>query len=172
MGMDQLLHSFLEAQRARVFEVVEGLSTEQLTRSVLPSGWTVLGMIEHLGGAERHWFQQVALGAADPLPWPDDPADADNSGDSGDDDAFTSGRSPEAVFGFYRDQIARANEVLATVPWDTPPVGDHGQGDTSQITDLRFIVLHLIEETARHLGHLDAARELIDGRTALGQDPL
>ncbi|MDX6280346.1 MAG: hypothetical protein QOH03_1417 [Kribbellaceae bacterium] len=163
MGMDQLLHSFLEAQRARVFEVVEGLAPEQLTKSVLPSGWTVLGMIEHLGGAERHWFQQVALGAADPMPWPDDPAD---------DDAFTTARSPEAVFGFYRDQIARSNEVLAATPWDTAPVGDHGQGDTSQITDLRFIVLHLIEETARHLGHLDAARELIDGRTCLGQDPL
>ena len=40
------------------------------------------------------------------------------------------------------------------------------------MTDLRYIVLHMIEETARHLGHLDAARELIDGRTALGRDPL
>jgi uncharacterized damage-inducible protein DinB len=167
MGMDQLLHSFLQAQRDRVFEVVEGLTPEQLTKVVLPSGWTVLGMIEHLGGAERHWLQQVALGAADPFPWPNDPAD------SGEDDGgFTSARSPEAVFGYYRDQIARSNEVLASVPWDTPPAGDHGQGDTSLITDLRFIVLHLIEETARHLGHLDAARELIDGRTALGQDPL
>ncbi|GAA0947641.1 DinB family protein [Kribbella koreensis] len=163
--MDQQLLTFLEAQRTRVFGVIEGLTPEQLTKPVLPSGWTVLGMVEHLGHAERHWFQQVALGSAAPLPWPDDPADADE-------DAFTSAHSAETVFGFYRDQIARANEVLATVPWGTPPVGDHGHGDTSQITDLRFIVLHLIEETARHLGHLDAARELIDGRTELGQDSL
>jgi uncharacterized damage-inducible protein DinB len=165
MGMDHLLHSFLQAQRDRVFEVAEGLTPDQLTKAVLPSGWTVLGMIEHLGHAERHWFQQVALGSADPLPWPDDPADEN-------DDAFSSAQSPEVVFGFYRDQIARSNEVLGSISWDLPPVGDHGQGDTSLITDLRFIVLHLIEETARHLGHLDAARELIDGRTGMGQDPL
>ncbi|GAA3549839.1 DinB family protein [Kribbella ginsengisoli] len=165
MAMDQQLLTFLEAQRTRVFGVIEGLTPEQLTKPVLPSGWTVLGMVEHLGHAERHWFQQVALGSATPLPWPDDPTEADEN-------PFTSGLSAETVFGFYRDQIARANEVLATVPWDTPPVGDHGHGDTSQITDLRFIVLHLIEETARHLGHLDAARELIDGRTELGQDSL
>ena len=57
------------------------------------------------------------------------------------------------------------------MPLSTPPRGRHGRGD-EQVTDLRFIVLHMIEETARHLGHLDAARELIDGRTGLGQDPL
>jgi hypothetical protein len=165
MSVDRLLISFLEAQRARVLEVVDGLDGRQLATAVLPSGWTPLGMIEHLGHAERHWLQEVALGSADPLPWPDDPPEED-------DGVFDVARSAELVFGFYRDQIARGNEVLASISWDTPPVGDHGQGDTSQITDLRFIVLHLIEETARHLGHLDAARELIDGRTGLGQDPL
>jgi hypothetical protein len=163
--VDRLLNSFLDAQRARALEIVGDLDVRQLATPVLPSGWTPLGMIEHLGHAERHWFQQVALGSADPFPWPDDPAEDDEGG-------FTTPRSPEVVFGFYRDQIDRANAVLASVPWDTPPVGDHGQGDTEQITDLRFIVLHLIEETARHLGHLDAARELIDGRTELGQDSL
>lgn len=162
--VDRLLISFLDAQRARAFEILAGLDARQLATPVLPSGWTPLGMIEHLGCAERHWFQQVALGDADPLPWPDD-ADEEDAG-------FTTPRSPEAVFGFYRDQITRANAVLASLPLSTRPLGDHGQGDTQQITDLRFIVLHLIEETARHLGHLDAARELIDGRTELGQDPL
>jgi hypothetical protein len=165
-GVDRLLVSFLEAQRTRVLEVVDGLDGRQLATPVLASGWTPLGLIEHLGHAERHWFQAVALGSADPLPWPDDAAEDDDDG------GFETARSPEVVFGFYRDQIARANEVLASIPWDTPPAGDHGQGDTSQITDLRFIVLHLIEETARHLGHLDAARELLDGKTGLGQDSL
>jgi uncharacterized damage-inducible protein DinB len=162
MGVDRILKAFLDAQRARVFEVVAGLDAEQLSAAVLPSGWTVAGMIEHLGHAERHWLQEVALGSADPLPWPDDPPEG----------GFVPARSAEQVFAFYRDQIARSNAVLASVSWDAAPVGDHGQGDTAQITDLRFIVLHLIEETARHLGHLDAARELIDGKTGLGQDPL
>lgn len=163
--VDRLLMSFLDAQRARVFEVVAGLDAEQLGKAALPSGWTPLGMVEHLGHAERPWFQQVALGSADPFPWPDDVAEDEDGG-------FTSPHSPEVVLGFYRDQITRSNAVLASVPWDTAPIGDHDQGDTALITDLRFIVLHLIEETARHLGHLDAARELIDGRTGLGQDPL
>jgi hypothetical protein len=62
--------------------------------------------------------------------------------------------------------------VLAAKPLSAPPLGRHNHGDADQATDLRFIVLHMIEETARHLGHLDAARELLDGRTRLGQDDL
>ena len=54
----------------------------------------------------------------------------------------------------------------------TPPVGQHGQGNDEQVTDLRFIVLHMIEETARHLGHLNVARECLDGRVGIGQDDL
>ena len=154
---DSVLLAFLDAQRERVFEVVEGLDQTQLRSAALPSGWTPLELIEHLGHAERHWFQEVLLGAADSLPWPDDPGGTS--------------RSTETVFAFYSGQIARARALVASTPLSTPPRGRHGRGD-ERITDLRFIVLHMIEETARHLGHLDAARELIDGRTGLGQDPL
>ncbi len=156
-GRDELLVSFLAAQRERVFAVVDGLDEDQLRTAALPSGWTPLGLIEHLGHAERHWFQEVALGTADPLR--DEPAGRSSTG-----------LSVESVFAFYRDQIARADEVLRTMPLDTPPRGRHGDGGGRDVTDRRVIVLHMIEETARHLGHLDAARELIDGRTGLGQD--
>jgi uncharacterized damage-inducible protein DinB len=155
-AVDFVLLAFLDAQRDRVFEVVAGLDETQRS-AALPSGWTPLELVEHLGHAERHWFQEVLLGAADPLPWPDEP-----EGTS---------RSTETVFACYRDQIARAHAVVASTPLSTPPRGRHGRGD-EHVTDLRFIVLHMIEETARHLGHLDAARELIDGRTGLGQDLL
>lgn len=159
-AVDGLLVEFLEAQRARVFEVLAGLSEEQLRTSVLPSGWTPLGLVEHLGHAERHWFQQVMQGAADPLPWVDE--------DKDDDGPFSSSRTPERVFEFYRSQIARANAVLASTSFSAAPLGQHGVGP--EPTELRVIVLHLIEETARHLGHLDAARELLDGAVELGQD--
>ena len=154
---DSVLLAFLDAQRDRAFEIVAGLDETQLRTATLPSGWTPVELIEHLGHAERHWFQEVLLGAADPLPWTDEPDGAS--------------RSTETVFAFYRGQIARARALVASTPLSTPPRGRHGRGD-EQVTDLRFIVLHMIEETARHLGHLDAARELIDGRTGLGQDPL
>lgn len=159
-AVDGLLVGFLDVQRGRVFEVLAGLDEGQLRRSVLPSGWAPVGLVEHLGHAERHWFQEVMLGVAEPLPWEDE----------GDDEGgpLSTGRSPEVVFGFYRDQIARANDVLASTSLSEAPIGRHGVG--TEPAELRVIVLHMIEETARHLGHLDAARELIDGAVGLGQD--
>jgi uncharacterized damage-inducible protein DinB len=158
-AVDRLLVEFLDAQRKRVFEVLAGLDDAQLLKAVLPSGWTPLGMVEHLGHAERHWFQEVTLGTADPLPWEDD-----GSG------PLSTSQAPDAVFAFYRDQIARANAVLASTSLSKAPIGTHGSG--REPADLRVIVLHMIEETARHLGHLDAARELIDGQVGLGADEL
>jgi uncharacterized damage-inducible protein DinB len=151
---DQILLSFLHAERQRVFEIVEGLDDSQLRTATLPSGWTPLGLIEHLGDAERHWFQEVALGFAAPQPW-DDESEA---------------RPAQDVFAYYRRQIDRADEVLRTTPLDAAPRGRHSDTPGHEAADMREIVLHMIEETARHLGHLDAARELIDGRTGLGQD--
>ncbi|MEU9357681.1 DUF664 domain-containing protein [Streptomyces sp. NPDC048301] len=67
-GMEKkTLSAFLAAQRASVLAIVDGLDTQALTSSVLPSGWTPLGLVEHLGHAERHWFQEVVTGAAEPL---------------------------------------------------------------------------------------------------------
>lgn len=72
------------------------------------------------------------------------------------------------VFAFYREQCERGNAVLEATPLDAKPVGWHGSDPDGEVSELRGIVLHMIEETARHLGHLDAARELLDGRTGLG----
>jgi uncharacterized damage-inducible protein DinB len=160
----QVLSEFLEAQRASVLAIVDGMSEDALRAVVVPSGWTPLGLIEHLGHAERHWFQDVALGWATPLPWPDE-ADED---DEDDDAPFTTSRPADIVFAFYRDQIERSTAVLASVPLSAAPLGRHNREGADQVTDLRFIVLHMIEETARHAGHLDIARELIDGKTGLG----
>jgi hypothetical protein len=147
---------FLQAQRDSVLAIVDGLDETALTSAILPSGWTPLGLIEHLGHAERHWFQQVATSSAEPLPW------------SNDDPPLTTSRSAEAVFAFYRQQCLLSNVVLETTPLSAAPVGRHGDELDDEITDLRRIVLHMVEETARHAGHLDIVRELIDGRTGLG----
>jgi Protein of unknown function (DUF664) len=151
------LKHFLDAQRASAMAIVDGLTDAQLRTAVLPSGWTPLGLIKHLGYAERHWFQRVAAGTVAEVPWPDD-----------DEGQLTSAHPATEVFDFYREQCERSNAVLATTSLDATPVGRHGGGLDEEITDLRRIVLHMIEETARHLGHLDAARELLDGQTGLG----
>jgi hypothetical protein len=155
-GEKAALTWFLQAQRDSVLAIVEGLDGAALTTSILPSGWTPLGLIEHLGYAERHWFQEVATGSASPLSW------------SGIDPPLTTSRSPEAVFAFYREQCARSDEFLACTSLSASPVGRHGDWLDDEVTDVRRIVLHMIEETARHAGHLDIFRELIDGETGLG----
>jgi len=73
------------------------------------------------------------------------------------------------VFGFYRDQCERANAMVAATPLSAQPRGRHPGDPAGEICDLRRIILHMIEETARHAGHLDIARELTDNRTGLGQ---
>jgi hypothetical protein len=153
----QALQHFLTAQRESVLAIVAGLDEKALSTAVLPSGWTPLGLIEHLGHAERHWFQDVFTGTIEPLPWPDDAP------------PLQTPRSPEVVFAFYREQCERSDALLAATPLSAPPRGVHPDPVLSaEITDLRRLVLHLIEETARHAGHLDAARELLDGSTGLG----
>ncbi len=64
--------------------------------------------------------------------------------------------------------LARSDAVLAVTPLSAPPRGRHGDPEMGEPPDVRWVVLHMIEETARHAGHLDIARELIDGQTGLG----
>ena len=158
----QALLEFLEAQRASVLAIVEGLGEEALRTPAVPSGWTPLGLLKHLGFAERHWFQRVAAGSVTELPW------TEVAGEEEDARPYTTGLPADVVFAFYRDQCQRANAMLASTPLSSPPRGRHPGDTAGEVSDLRWIVLHIIEETARHAGHLDIARELIDGQTGLG----
>lgn len=155
MGEKEALAAFLGAQRTNVSAILDGLDEAALRTSVLPSGWTPLGVVEHLAHAERHWFQEVVTGRAGPLP-------------DGDDAPLTTSRPVEEVFAFYREQCALSDAVLAATPLSAVPVGRHPGPFADQIHQFRDVVLHMIEETARHAGHLDVARELLDGTTGLG----
>jgi Protein of unknown function (DUF664) len=159
---DRALLAFLTAQRDAVLSIMAGLDEEAWQRPVVPSGWTPAGLAEHLGGAERHWFQGVVAGSPTELPWdvgrpPYDP-----------EAAFVCDRPSAEVIGYYRDQCARSDAVLAVTPLSAPPRGRHGDPGMNEPPNVRWVVLHMIEETARHAGHLDIARELIDGQTGLG----
>ena len=180
---DQLLLTFLDAQRRSVVAIVEGLGDDELRKPVVPSGWTPLGLIEHLAGAEYYWFQIIAAGAGDVPPEPEDAvaSEEDRTGDQhvaveeaaeeydpSDAGPFTTTETKEAVLALYRDQNQQANALLASTPLSTPPRRRAHAGTETYAFELRAIVLHMIEETARHAGHLDIARELLDGTTGLG----
>ena len=157
---DQALLAFLHAQRDSVLSIVAGLDEEAWHRPAVPSGWTPAGLVEHLGGAEWHWFQGVVAGAVpEPPPGDEDLPPYDPTA------AFVSDLPSAEIIRFYRDQCASSDAVLAVTPLSAPPRGRHGRYEPP---DVRWVVLHMIEETARHAGHLDIARELIDGQTGLG----
>jgi hypothetical protein len=128
-------------------------------QAVLPSGWTSVGLVQHLASdVERFWFQQVfADEAFDP-----DPDDASRSAW-----LVSPDTPPELIFARYRQEIDRANAIIAANPLDAEPRAWPDFFGGWRLVDLRAILLHVIAETACHAGHLDATREILDGRTWL-----
>ncbi len=146
----ELLES-LDFNRAVAVGKVEGLTLEQATAIVLPSGVTLLGVVQHLAWVERDWFEHCLLGA------PSDDADVDESF------RIDPSTSVERVIDDYHDTCARSRATVAAAPsLDVRTVAPHWFFGT---VTLRWILLHMIRETARHAGHLDVLRELTDGRT-------
>jgi uncharacterized damage-inducible protein DinB len=164
----RMLLGFLQYQRDAVLKVVQGLPEEAWQRPVVPSGWTVAGMLWHLGGVELHWLQHVTTGVIAERPQDEDD---EEEGEYDPYAAFTRELPSADLIANYRDECRRSDEVLAVTPLSAAPRGLNFHPDpeyTRQITNVRWIVLHVIEETAVHSGHLEIARELLDGQTRLG----
>jgi hypothetical protein len=149
----ELLKRSLDEQRHHVVGILEGLTEEQLTRPVLPSGWHCLGMVKHLALSDEHyWFRCVINGESQDY-FPEGP-NADFQ--------LAPGETAADVFALYAEEIAHADRIIAANPLDQPP-RQPPEWDVD-LPDLRAVMLWVIRETACHAGHLDAARELIDGR--------
>ncbi|MFI8876974.1 DinB family protein [Streptomyces sp. NPDC055243] len=151
------LLSFLDGQRRHVLGILDGLDAEALRRPVLPSGWCCLGLVQHLAlDVERFWFRAVTVGDEEVIKALDEV-----------DDAWQVGQDvPVAdVLDRYRTETRLADTVIAATAADTPLAWwpQHLFGEPHLHT-FRDVLLHVITETACHAGHLDAARELIDGR--------
>ncbi len=151
------LDSWLELYRETVLLKVAGLDTEQLARrSVPPSTLSLIGVIRHLTEVEAYWLRKVLL---------DEPGFEDRYTRPGQPDAVFDGASTAtaaADVAAYEQELAitRAN-AEAWSDLDAPVRGlRHGKQ-----VNLRWILTHLIEEYARHLGHMDLLREAVDGRT-------
>jgi hypothetical protein len=151
------LLTYLSAQRDHALGILEDLDEEALRRPVLPSGWTCLGLIQHLAlDVEQFWFRAVVAGEQAAI---DELADIPNAW-------HVSADVPaRAVFDGYRREIDRTNAIIAATPLDAAPAWWPSElfGDW-RLNTLREIILHVMTETACHAGHLDTVRELIDGR--------
>jgi uncharacterized damage-inducible protein DinB len=156
--LDQLT-SYLDLQRATMLWKTEGLTREQLAQPHPPSTLTLGGLLNHLALVEDSWFRVRFAGLPDDELWAAIDWDADP------DYEFRTAAElePEELRRRYEDACARSREVVAAAAsLDQLSVEPRRRGAHF---DLRWVLLHLIEETARHAGHADATRELLDGTT-------
>ena len=153
------LAAFLDFQRATVLLKCEGMTAEQLARAAVPSsGLTLGGLLNHLALVEDTWFRVRMLGE-EPLPlWQDVDWDADPDWE------FRTAASidPDELRERYRTACERSREAVRSIG-DLDRLSVAVSRRTGEYFDLRWIMLHMIEETARHAGHADLLREAIDG---------
>jgi len=153
----ELIAQYLDYQRETVLAKAEGLDSQQLAYQHAPSSLTLAGLLYHLADVEESWMEVRFLGLAEREPF----AGADMNTDP--DWAFHAAvkLDPEELRQRYRDACDRSRKVVAAaVGLDQQSVATFPDG---RHFSLRWVLLHLIEETARHAGHADLLREAIDG---------
>ncbi len=154
----QFLIDSLDSERRHVLATVEGLTDDQLREVVVPSGWSLMTMLKHLTvGIEHYWFSCIIGG--EPLSY----FDTDEMRDQGEWQFWPSDTGAELI-ARYRAEALRGNEIVAQLELDSPPAQRDPYWGEWLPTDVFYILMHMISETATHAGHMDVARELIDGR--------
>jgi hypothetical protein len=153
-GERESLASWLDFHRATLPLKLNGLDDDQLRRPMVPSGVCLLGLVKHLTAVEHYWFAAVFGQTGEPFMF-EDPDDVDA------DFHLRDGETTESLVDGYLRICDRSRQIAAGVESLDATVGHPRRGDI----DLRWVYLHMIEETARHNGHADIIRELIDGAT-------
>ena len=152
------LTEFLDYHRATFMSRIAGLDHEQLNRRLAPSTLTLASLTKHLALVEDSWFHEDFLGVALPEPWSSAPFDDDPDWDlhSASDD------SPSDLADLYLAACARSRAIVDAAESLDALSARIGERE-GKAYSLRWIMLHMIEETARHNGHADFIRESIDG---------
>lgn len=156
LGELATLTGYLDAYRQTMELKCQGLDPEQMARrSVPPSDMSLLGLVRHMADVERYWFRQVLAGEDS----------ARHFGANGDWDAAFRDVAPssfavEQAWSLWRGEVEFAQGLLAGNP-DLDRTGTMRDG---QPVEWREVLVHMIEEYARHCGHADLIRERIDGR--------
>ena len=153
----ETLVGYLDYYRAILIDKASGLTREQANQTLGPSNLTVINLVHHLAIVE-HWWFHVFFAGGDPLDpwaeiWDDDPDwEFEHSNEF----------EPQEIIHRYEVEIERADAIIGATPdLEALSVKDRGGEHRS----LRWILAHMLEETARHAGHADLIRESIDGET-------
>lgn len=152
------IRAYLSHYRLTLGMKCEDLTPEQLaTRSVPPSTMSLLGLVRHMARVEHDWFQRSLQGRREVsrLYWSPENHDLDFDGAIADpavvEDAFTAWKAQIAAADQWLDQLTDIDAIVRTA--------------RGEETNVRDILIHMVEEYARHCGHADLLRECIDGRT-------
>ncbi|HUY96698.1 MAG TPA: DinB family protein [Verrucomicrobiae bacterium] len=151
-----LLTAFLDYERDAILRKFAGLTEAEMRRSLLPSGWSPLGLLKHLAHVERRWLQWGFAGERLADPW----ADADPEGGW----AVTEAETSAEVRAFFGETCRRSRRIVADSDLQQLARSGGRFNPPDPHPTLNWILLHLLQEYARHAGHLDVVRELIDGR--------
>ncbi|MFE2640323.1 DinB family protein [Streptomyces scopuliridis] len=156
-GERAMLESWLDFHRATLALKCSGLKDDQLRlASVAPSSMTLLGLVQHMAEVERNWFQRVFAGQDVHAAFGESNVDGF---------ALEDGRGLDEAMAVWQTEIVRGRELIAAASLDDS--GRLSEQEASHVGDggvsLRWIMVHMIEEYARHNGHADLIRERIDG---------
>ena len=152
-----ILTQLLRYVRLTVHAKCVDLAPSDAVKTPLPTSpaMSVAGLVSHLRWAEAFWIDVIFLGQ--PYQWPGTDDDSELQMRAG------AQRPLAELLDEYAGQTAHTDEVVATRDWDE--LSAHSDSESGAPVTLRYIITHLIEETARHNGHLDILRELADGVT-------
>jgi hypothetical protein len=151
----ETLGGFLDWYRTVVERKVEGLTRDEALTVRTPTGVSPLGIVKHLGWVERGWFREIFAG--------EDVESIDSEDDNSAEFALDVDDTVDSIVTFYRTEVEHSRRVLAGSP--SLDVLSARATKYREHVSLRWILVHMLEETARHAGHLDLMREAIDGKT-------
>src|ERR1700734_885500 len=149
----EALQNFLDAQREAVIRKIEGLDDATARKAPTASALSLLGIVKHCALWERRWLQVVVAGRRFPGEWPE----GDYTG-MAEDFVVDEDDTVAHWVAYYREQIEQSRAVAASMDLDTRCA----RPDLVEC-NLRYVLFHLIEETARRAGHADIIRETLDG---------
>ncbi|SDR27414.1 DinB family protein [Thermostaphylospora chromogena] len=151
----ELLLGYLDYYRAVVVRKLDGLSERELRTSRLPSGWTPLELLKHLAYMERRWLRWGFMGERVEDPW----------GDQGPDGRWRVGEEEtlDDLKALLAEQAEATRRIVTAARLDDSAATGGRFAPPAPVPTLGWILCHVLQEYARHAGHIDVVRELTDG---------